>query len=257
MTQQQIFLGVLGLAILVFTGILLPLRTGLALGSHFRLRFSTYINLLTLLKLDVDFFTSLDSFIVFATTAFMAYRAFRITKLISKKVTCASLVGINVWLASCYLLMGLGIFPRLYSSYGQLSVEPARYITWLVIVPILCHLASDITSNNKDMTWYLKITLLLRIASLIFFRFSRISYISLISMFFGQLSPNSTLLLTIELATISLVLYGLNRLFHQLTEEERMMDKASTFLARSMVLIGLFVIQATWSKCSPIPYTVY
>ena len=62
MTQQQIFLGVLGLAILVFTGILLPLRTGLALGSLFRLRFSTYLNSPTLLKLDVDCLTSLSTY---------------------------------------------------------------------------------------------------------------------------------------------------------------------------------------------------
>lgn len=208
LTQQQICLGLMGLSLLLCIGFLIPLQIGLVTGSLFSLR--------------------LNSFFVFGTSALTAYRAFRISKLVSKKVTMASLFGINAFLALSYILMGIGLFPRLTSN-GALSVEPARYIQWLVVLPFICHLVGDITSNSKDMTW-----------------FARLGSVSLISMFFAQISPSSAIMLSLELSSVSLMIYGLNRVFQQLPEEERMMDKPSTFLARAMILSSIFIIQITW-----------
>ncbi len=126
--------------------------------------------------------------------------------------------------------MGLGIFPRLNPS-GLVMVEPARYISWLVVFPILCHISSDITSNKKNMTW-----------------FSRLSYVSIISMFFSQLFPSETKYLSLELITMSLIIYGLNRLFQQVSDSERMMDNTANQLSRIMICLGLCMIQITWSK---------
>jgi hypothetical protein len=182
----------------------------------------------------IDFF--LDTFVVFASSAFIAFRAFKITTRTSKKVTCASLIFLNAYLALSYLLMGLGIFPRLNPS-GLVMVEPARYISWLVVFPALCHISGDITSNKKNMTW-----------------FSRLSYASIISMFFSQLFPTKTIYISLELITMSLIIYGLNRLFQQVSDSERMMDNTANQLSRIMICLGLCMIQITWSKNGSIIY---
>ena len=83
----------------------------------------------------------------------MAWRTYTITNVFAKKVTCASLIALNLFIAVGYIAMGCGLFPRLFNSTGDLVLEPARYLCWMVALPTLTNLIGDVTSNDAEMKW--------------------------------------------------------------------------------------------------------
>jgi len=210
-TQKQVLMGAIFLGILSAMCVLAPFQTGMYLGSLFSLRF--------------------NSSMTFLTAAFLSWRTYSITSLYSKKVTCAALVFLNMFCCAAYISLSLGIFPRLSTAAGYVTVEPARYIYWLVVLPTLSHLMGDITSNDAEMKW-----------------FSRIFYTQLIGMFLGCIYPQVGLFIGIEVVSFAILSYGLNTLFHKCAENSNlaMMDSKSTMFARSMIISGVFIVQIVW-----------
>jgi hypothetical protein len=51
-------------------------------------------------------------------------------------------------------MLASGLFPRMTNQYHELAVEPARFLIWLTVLPILSHLLGDVTSNAAEMKWY-------------------------------------------------------------------------------------------------------